>query len=182
MFTPKIIKSLVQIYKKNPYKILLIIAFLSSFLALFMAYISQYFFGLEPCILCYYQRKPFFVVLAISLLALLLKSKRYLKIATILCALTFFINAGIAFYHSGVEFKWFDGPKTCATQNLENISDLEQLRQTILSTKAIRCDEPQFYFLKLTMANWNFLYSAGLFLLMLAILVQEKLSKKYETK
>lgn len=94
----------------------------------------------------------------------------------------FFINAGIAFYHSGVEFKWFDGPKTCATQNLENISDLEQLRQTILSTKAIRCDEPQFYFLKLTMANWNFLYSAGLFLLMLAILVQEKLSKKYETK
>ncbi|MBM3590628.1 MAG: disulfide bond formation protein B [Alphaproteobacteria bacterium] len=182
MFTPKIIKSLVQIYKKNPLKILLIIAFLSSFLALFMAYISQYFFGLEPCILCYYQRKPFFVIIAISFLALLLKQKKYLKIATIFCALLFLTNAIIAFYHSGVELKWFDGPKTCATQNLENISDLEQLRQAILSTKAIKCDEPQFYFLKLTMANWNFLYSAGLFLLILAILIQEKLSKKYETK
>lgn len=155
----KIIKNFFEKFKKDLAKNYLFLAFFASFVALILAYISQYIFDFEPCILCYQQRKPFFIIILISLIFLLIKKlKKYQKIGAILCALTFLINAGIAFYHSGVELKIFAGPDGCSSSNFDNIDNIEQLRIVMLATKAIRCDEPQFYFLNLTMANWNFIY------------------------
>jgi len=152
-----------KIFKINLARNYLFLAFFSSLIALISAYISQYIFGFEPCILCYHQRKPFFIIIIISLIFLAIKNlKKYQKIGAILCALAFLINAGIAFYHSGVELKIFAGPDSCSSSNFDNINDVEQLRLAMLATKAIRCDEPQFYFLNLTMANWNFIYCLGL--------------------
>ena len=152
-------------FKKDLAKNYLFLALFSSFVALISAYISQYIFGFEPCVLCYHQRKPFFIIIAIALFFLLIK--KYQKIGAILCALTFFINAGIAFYHSGVEMKIFAGPDSCSSSNFDNIDNIEQLREALFKAKAIRCDEPQFYFLNLTMANWNFIYCLGLVLFLI---------------
>ncbi len=164
-------------FKKDLAKNYLFLALFSSFVALISAYISQYIFGFEPCVLCYHQRKPFFIIIIIALFFLLIKKlKKYQKIGAILCALTFFINAGIAFYHSGVEMKIFAGPDSCSSSNFDNIDNIEQLREALLKTKAIRCDEPQFYFLNLTMANWNFIYCLGLVLFL--IFLQRNKSKK----
>ena len=155
-------------FKKDLAKNYLFLALFSSFVALIAAYISQYIFGFEPCVLCYHQRKPFFIIIAIALFFLLIKKlKKYQKIGAILCALTFFINAGIAFYHSGVEIKIFAGPDSCSSSNFDNIDNIEQLREALFKTKAIRCDEPQFYFLNLTMANWNFIYCIFLLIILL---------------
>jgi disulfide bond formation protein DsbB len=167
----KIKNSLFEKFKKDFVKNYLFLAFFSSLVALISAYISQYIFGFEPCVLCFHQRKPFFIIIVISLFFLLIKKlKNYQKIGAILCASAFFINAGIAFYHSGVELKIFAGPDSCSSSNFDNINDVEQLRITMLATKAIRCDEPQFYFLNLTMANWNFIYC--IFLLIILIFVK----------
>jgi disulfide bond formation protein DsbB len=164
----KKLKFLLEKFKKNLAKNYLFLALLASLVALISAYISQYIFGFEPCILCYHQRKPFFIIIIISLIFLLVKKlKKYQKIGAILCALAFLINAGIAFYHSGVELKIFAGPDSCSSKNFDNIDDVEQLRIAMLETKAIRCDEPQFYFLNLTMANWNFIYCLGLVLFLI---------------
>jgi disulfide bond formation protein DsbB len=164
----KKLKFLLEKFKKNLAKNYLFLALFASFVALISAYISQYIFGFEPCILCYHQRKPFFIIIIISLFFLLIKKlKNYQKIGAILCALAFLINAGIAFYHSGVEIKIFAGPDSCSSKNFDNIDDVEQLRIAMLATKAIRCDEPQFYFLNLTMANWNLIYCIGLFLFLI---------------
>ena len=158
-------------FKKNLAKNYLFLAFLASLVALISAYISQYIFGFEPCVLCYYQRKPFFIIVIISLIFLLIKKlKNYQKIGAILCAFTFLINAGIAFFHSGVELKIFAGPDACSSSNFDNIDNIEQLRVAMLATKAIRCDEPQFYFLNLTMTNWNFIYCVGLVLFLIFLL------------
>ena len=175
----KKLKFLLEKFKKNLAKNYLFLALFASFVALISAYISQYVFGFEPCILCYHQRKPFFIIIIISLFFLLIKKlKNYQKIGAILCALAFLINAGIAFYHSGVEIKIFAGPDSCSSKNFDNIDDVEQLRIAMLATKAIRCDEPQFYFLNLTMANWNLIYCLGLvlFLIFLSRVKSGKLS------
>lgn len=174
-----ILKIFLEKFKKNFFKNYLFLALLASFVALISAYISQYIFGLEPCILCYHQRKPFFIIIVISLIFLLIqKLKKYQKFGAILCAITFLINAGIAFYHSGVEMKFFEGPKTCSISNIEDVDDLEQLTKFILSSKAVKCDQPQFHFMKLTMANWNFLYSLGFFLIIALQIFLTSSSKK----
>jgi len=164
----KKLKFILEKFKKDFAKNYLFLAFFASLVALISAYISQYIFGFEPCVLCYHQRKPFFIIITISLIFLLIKKlKKYQKIGAILCALAFLINVGIAFYHSGVELKIFAGPDACSSSNFDNIDNIEQLRMAMLATKAIRCDEPQFYFLNLTMTNWNFIYCIGLVLFLI---------------
>ena len=73
-------------------------------------------------------------------------------------------NIGLASYHVGVEQKIFKGPSSCSSNDLNEIEDLEKLKEVLLKTKAIRCDEPQFFFLGLSMAAWNLIYSILLIL------------------
>ncbi len=154
----------------NSLKRLLIFLLLSSTIALLFAYISQFIFNYQPCILCLYERKPFFAIIALTALALLFfKTKKFQKIAFYFCIIFLIINAGIAFYHVGVEQKIFQGPSTCSSQNLDEITDLEELKNALLATKAVRCDEPQFFFLNLSMAAWNLIYCLGLALLSLLL-------------
>jgi disulfide bond formation protein DsbB len=41
---------------------------------------------------------------------------------------------------------------------------LQDLRNMIAKTKAVRCDEPSFKFLEISMAGWNVLYCLALIL------------------
>ena len=88
--------------------------------------------------------------------------------------LALLINILLAFYHSGVERKFFTGPSNCSSNNLNNVESLEELEKIILKTKAVRCDEPQFYFLKLSMTNWNFLYCIIIFTVVLKSILAKK--------
>ncbi|MBU6338450.1 MAG: disulfide bond formation protein B [Rickettsiales bacterium] len=145
-------------------KIVNLFLLISSIAALCFAYISQYVFDMQPCVLCFYQRKPFFAIIALTSLTLIFfKSEKFKKISIYLCALLLLINIGIASYHVGVENKIFKGPTTCsASQNLNEITDLEELKIAINNTKAIKCDEPAFIFLGVSMAGWNVIYCLGL--------------------
>ncbi len=146
--------------QKNPLQILAI----SSLSALIFAYISQYFFNYQPCVLCLHQRKAFFAIIAICLFGLAFsKLKKHKKYLILICSILLFLNSALALYHSGVEHKIFAGPSTCSSQpNLDEINNLEDLAQALAKTKAIRCDEAQFIFLKLSMAEWNFIYCLAL--------------------
>jgi len=165
---------MLKISSKN----LLIFLSLAASLALILAYVAQYIFDYQPCILCFYQRKPFFAVIAFSLVGLVFsKSQKLQKIAVFLCAISLLINCAIAFYHVGVEQKFFKGPSTCSSENLEKITNLEDLKNAFAKTKAIRCDEPSFVFLKLSMAAWNFIYCLFLFGCVLIMLISENSNK-----
>jgi len=145
--------------KKITNKNLLILLLVASLLALTFVYISQYFFDLQPCLLCFYQRKPFLAIVAVASLTLTyFKSEKSKQIALYLCTVLLMVNVALAFYHSGVEKKIFRGPKTCSSEKLSGIANLEELKEALMETKSIRCDEPNFVFLKLSMANWNLLY------------------------
>ena len=133
--------------------------------ALGMAFISQYAYGLHPCVLCIYQRVPYALVILFAVLGIGLgrNSPRTLSVFTGLTALTFAANAAIAFYHTGVERKWWTSfLEGCSVPSLEgNITDV--LAQ-IAATPVVRCDEIPWTdpVIGLSMANYNVLFCLAL--------------------
>lgn len=126
--------------------------------ALVFVYILQYFYHLQPCHLCLWQRKPFFAIIIISAIALFLKQQNLKKIAAIFSILLLLTNAAIALYHSGVERKIFKINEGCTSTISNDISSIEELKEMLAKAPAVRCDEPSFIFLKLSIANCNALY------------------------
>ena len=144
--------------KKFTYQNLLFLLLVSAVFALFGAYISQYFLDMQPCQLCFWQRKPFFIIIILAILFLTIgQLKNYQKLAIQIAILLLLINAAIAFYHSGVEQKWFEGLDSCSPPAIQ-INNVEDLKLALEKTKVARCDQPQFMFLNLSMASWNVIY------------------------
>lgn len=145
-----------------------------SALSLGAAFVAQYVFGLAPCVLCIYQRWPFAVAIGLAGAGYLGWKKARITIAAAgLLALTFAVNAALAFYHSGVERKWwisiFEG---CSAPDLSGSP--EELMARIMNTPAARCDEIPWAdpLLGLSMANYNVALCAGLVLLCLIFLAR----------
>src|SRR5262245_2050266 len=86
-------------------------------LSLGAAFGSQHLGGLQPCVLCIYQRYPYGVVIALGLLALLLwRRPRLVGIVMLLAAIALFVDAGIAAFNVGVEQQWWQGTSECSNQ------------------------------------------------------------------
>ena len=157
---------------KFTYQNLLIFLIISSLFALILAYIGQYFFDLNPCVLCLYQRKPFFVVIIVSSFFLLIKNfKKYLKLASIITILLIIFNVFLAAYHVGVEKKIFVGPTTCSSSEIAP-DNLDALKAMIEKAATVKCDEPAFVFASISMAGWNIIYC--LFLVIISLYLFRK--------
>lgn len=129
------------------------------------AWISEYGFGYSPCTMCYWQRDVHKAVIIAALAALLchrlnLSLSRALSFLLVLLLLG---SAGLAFYHSGVEFKWWEGPKTCASgaMTLPDFSGGDPFSQLDKKIKPPACSDAVWIFLGLSMASWNGLISLG---------------------
>lgn len=140
---------------------------LVSITALAAAYTAQFAYGLEPCILCLYQRIPYALAILIAIGGLLIK--RFGKGAIALCALAFLGNVGIAFYHVGVEQQWWASIfEACQVpDSFLNPQTTESLLDQLLKTPAVPCSQiawkdPVF---GASMAVYNVLLCAGMFLL-----------------
>ncbi len=122
------------------------------------AFTAQYVFGLQPCVLCIYQRWPFAIVIALGALGMAFsKASSCVRAAVMgLISLTFFANTAIAFYHTGVERHWWKSfLEGCAVPEMTgNITDV---LAKIAATPAVRCDEIPWTdpVLGLSMANYN---------------------------
>ena len=131
----------------------------ASIFALGFALVSQYGFGFHPCELCIWQRWAYGAVIVSALLSFRFKWAFKLMILA-LVALT-----ALAAYHFGIEQKWWEGFQKCTSAFKGGT--LEELRAQIMGAPVVRCDEASWFFLKLSMAGWNVLYSA--FLIVYAI-------------
>lgn len=131
------------------------------------ALLSQYVGGLEPCVLCLYQRVPYAGVIAVSALALALSGVRgraqpaLMRVVLVLCAALFVAGAGIAAYHVGVEQGWWQGTEACTVPDLNAMSPAE-LREHLLAAPIVRCDEVAWSLFGISMAGYNFLASLTL--------------------
>lgn len=120
---------------------------------------SQYAFGMNPCPLCIYQRWPYAIIIALSLLALFMELKKKEKAAAalvFLCGLALLAGGAIAAYHVGVEQHWWKSFLEGCTVSFDNAQDL--LKQ-IESTRAARCDEIPWSLFGISMAGYNAIIS-----------------------
>ncbi len=125
--------------------------------ALAMAYLAQYGFGLAPCILCLYQRVPFWSVVAIGALGAVWNKYPRAFLGTI--SALFAANSVIAFYHTGVEQKWWRSfLEGCSTPDLGG--SIEDLMARIEAAPVTTCDSIPWIdpILGLSMANWNVVF------------------------
>jgi disulfide bond formation protein DsbB len=122
------------------------------------AFAFQHLGGLAPCALCLWQRWPHAAAVAIGLVALALAPTRILPALGALAALA---TAGIGLYHTGVERVWWEGPTTCTSGPIGNLSPQELLDQ-IMQAPLVRCDEVAWAMMGLSMASWNMIISLGL--------------------
>lgn len=138
-----------------------------SAVSLIFAYTSQYAFGLAPCMLCLYQRLPFFAVLILGIISVFVKSR--LRLAVIaLCGVILLTGSGIAFFHVGVEEGIFKMETECGDAMAE-ASTIEEMTTQLLGKTYVPCDKPQFVFMGISMAGWNFLFSSAFGLISLFI-------------
>jgi disulfide bond formation protein DsbB len=119
---------------------------------------SQYFGGLYPCEMCYWQRWPHGAAIVLAALAFTAPAEtQRSRTLTLLAAFAIAISGAIGVYHAGVEAKVFEGFTTC-TALARGASTADLLKQ-ITHAPLIRCDQVQFRFLGISLAGWNAILS-----------------------
>src|SRR5438132_3501179 len=125
------------------------------------AFGSQYFGGLYPCEMCWWQRYAHMVALVPAALAFTASAESARsRTLTLLAALAIAVSGGIGVYHAGVEAKIFQGFTTCTALVTSGGSTADLLKQ-ITHAPLIRCDQVQWSFLGISMAGWNAILSLG---------------------
>ncbi len=123
------------------------------------AWIFEHGFGYAPCLMCYWQRHMHKAIIVLAAMTLLATSaapaaRKPLLMLTVLALLG---SAGIAFFHTGVEFGFWEGPKACAAGGdidfeFDPNNPLGGLDKKI---KPPSCDKAVWHFAGLSMAAWN---------------------------
>lgn len=148
---------------KCPFFMGMLISSMSA-LSLAAAYTAEYGFGLLPCILCLYQRIPFAIGIILGLGVLLVSKAKKFGLSVVLLGLsgvTFLANSALAFYHSGVERKWWLGFEGCGAPDISGLSP-EEIMEALSKIPAVRCDEIPWEMFGLSMANYNVALCFGL--------------------
>src|SRR3954451_18830136 len=125
------------------------------------AFGSQYWGGLYPCEMCWWQRYAHMAALVPAALAFTgpAESQRS-RMLTLLAALAIAISGVIGVYHAGVEAKIFEGFTTCTSLVKPGGSTADLLKQ-ITHAPLVRCDQFQYRFLGISLAGWNAILSLG---------------------
>ena len=65
-------------------------------------------------------------------------------------------DCGLAVYHAGVEWKWWQGPIDCSGP-INKFGAASDIFKRLDNIVVVRCDEVQWRFLGLSLAGWNVL-------------------------
>jgi disulfide bond formation protein DsbB len=118
--------------------------------------------GYLPCALCLMQRTPYYIgvpLAAVAIAAAALRAPRALLVLLFAAfAALMLYSAGLAAYHAGVEWKFWEGPAACAAGAQVNSVD-DMLGGLDGTTHAPSCTEATWRMLGLSFAGWNFLVS-----------------------
>jgi len=136
---------------------------LVSAAALATALAAQHWGGLAPCILCIYQRYAYGAALAAGLAAALVGVMPGPgRLAVAAAGLAFLVGGGIAAFHVGVEQHWWRGTAGCHAPAFDAGLSVAELRERLMSTEFVACDEIPWSLLGISMAGYNVLASIAL--------------------
>lgn len=123
--------------------------------------------GYKPCVLCLYQRIPYYVSLLLTLILLTMPEHAIIK-KLLLSSLfvTLIVSAGLGWFHAGVEFKWWQGPQGCS--GTINAQDIQSMLESIKNTSAVSCNKPSLLIFGYSLSVWNAIWSLVLLLILLS--------------
>lgn len=145
-----------------------LMALLAAAAMLATAHAFERLLYLAPCPLCYTQRHVYWAAGALALLAVVFHWRgappRLMAAFCLLLGVAFLAGAGVAGYHSLVEWKILPPPAGCAAGNIDLGGDLwDRLGKPVAVAS---CADALWRFptmeFGLSMAGWNFLVSLGL--------------------
>lgn len=142
------------------YPTLLLLACLG---ALGVALTTQYGFGLQPCVLCIYQRIPYVAAALLAAMALSPRMSMRAKLALIaLCGVAFAVDAGIAVFHVGVEHHWWEGLAACVGGGAAQAQSVDALKAMLAGPPPVPCDQIPWSLFGISMAGYNALFACSL--------------------
>ena len=144
---------MIKIFDKIILRLLLIV----SIWVLLIVFMAELIYGLEPCILCKYQRIPYFAVILFTGIALHVKTANQAGTLKVI-GIIFLISAFLAFYHYGVEQHWWNAATSCGNFNKLPIS-FENFQSQLMSKMPKRCDEIDWTLFGLSMTVYNIIVS-----------------------
>ena len=131
------------------------LALLGSIAVIAGAWLFQTVGGLAPCELCLLERWPYYIAIALLLLAFATGLRRGFATLLITLVLLFYLAGSVlAFYHVGVEQHWFAGPSAC-TGPTSAAHTVAALKAQLMGQQPVRCDEVQWSLFGISLAGWN---------------------------
>lgn len=121
-------------------------------LALLIAFIAQYGFGIIPCPLCLYER---YVYVSIAILGFISIFRNY---PALFYVMIFFIvgGLGLGIYHLGVESLWWQAPPSCTGATISATS-FEDFQAQFMAKPTARCDRISWVIFGVSATIWNVL-------------------------
>jgi len=128
--------------------------------ALSTAYFVQFVVGIDPCVLCLYQRIPYAAAGLFALFAIIARPGGFTQQAALLgCGIAFICGASVAFYHFGVEELWWQA--SCSGAQGLNVS-FEDLKSSIMAEPLKPCDKKDWVMFGISITAYNTLASIAL--------------------
>ena len=126
--------------------------FLISFVALASAYFIEFILGHQPCILCIYERIPFF--LAILIILINYKYNKLEEYLILLLAIIFLVATILSLYHLGIEQGFIQESLLCDLENGANTIDKNEILKQ-LQQKRVSCKDVTFKMFGLSLTSYN---------------------------
>ncbi len=129
---------------------------LVNILVILSALFIEFFLKIKPCILCIYQRYPYYIIILLSLIYFLKKDLKILLILLII--LTSLASIILSTYHVGIETGLIEETTSCKTSLNNNLSKDAILKQ-LESNLASSCKEVSFKLFGFSLASINIILS-----------------------
>jgi disulfide bond formation protein DsbB len=152
-------RQILEALRARPWSVPALIALVSA-TALASAMASEIWGGLQPCILCYYQRYAYWAALAIGLAGV--AAARFpgtRRPLVLLGGLAFLTGAAIAAFHVGVEQHWWRGTDACHAPTFDPEMSIEDMRKMLMEQPIVTCDSIPWSLFGISMAGYNVLAS-----------------------
>jgi disulfide bond formation protein DsbB len=127
-----------------------------NILVILSALFIEFFLKVKPCILCIYQRYPYYIITFLSLIYFLKKDLKIILILLII--LTSLASITLSTYHVGIETGLIEETTSCKTSLNNNLSKDAILKQ-LESNLASSCKEVSFKLFGFSLASINIILS-----------------------
>jgi disulfide bond formation protein DsbB len=124
------------------------------------AWYSERVLHFVPCMLCLWQRIPYYLAAPVAFVALAgFGGARVTQAAVLALVVIFLVSTGLGIWHAGVEWKLFPAPD-CGGRLGGAAPSLDDFRKSLSTARVVLCDEAPMRVLGLSFAGWNAVASA----------------------